>query len=153
MVEKLYPTYEDIHKEVTLYGASIIENGIKFDQIVALTRGGSLIGTILSHQLNLPIKYVKYSAESGKGETTDDNDILPEFGDVNINLLIVDDICDTGYTFFEVIRFYERRGYQRLVTYSVFNRYENHPIHYPNYSISIVDDTWICYPWEVTGVV
>ena len=40
-----------------------------FDCIMAVARGGSIIGTLLSYQLNLPIRYVGISSYNGDKKT------------------------------------------------------------------------------------
>ena len=69
-----------------------------FDCIMAVARGGSIIGTLLSYQLNLPIRYVGISSYDGNKKTENMRFTQhAEIGDYK-NILVVDDIIDTGDT-------------------------------------------------------
>jgi hypoxanthine phosphoribosyltransferase len=59
-----------------------------FDRIVAINRGGNIIGTILSHKTDIPLTIINASEE------------LP---DGCGKLLIIDEIADSGHTFLKVI--------------------------------------------------
>ena len=148
MAKKIYPSYNFIHNEVIQYGNMVKENKIEYDAIIALARGGSMIGTILSHFLNVPVIHVQYSSLYGQGESK--YSILNKFPRLTgyQNILVVDDICDTGNTFQEVVDYLNLSC--DVNTYSVYYRKMITSNHLPNHSICLDDDSWICFPWEVT---
>lgn len=61
----------------------------KFDYIIAISRGGNVLGTVLSHKLKTPLKIYD-------PKTQDLNDLKINFSISRI--LVVDDINDTGET-------------------------------------------------------
>ena len=147
MPEKVYVSYTDIHNEVVDYANIIKDNNVNYDMIIALARGGSLIGTILSHALDTPVKIVEYSSIFGQGETKHAyNANLPKLKP-HQHLLVVDDICDSGHTLQEVMEHYEADGHV-VNTYAVYFREHEHFVHTPNHSYVIEDDAWIVFPFE-----
>ncbi len=146
MIDKIYPTYNGIHNEVIEYADGVKENLVQFDHIIALVRGGSLIGTILSHALGTPLTNTQYSSVHGKGEADCSilNNLPRIYGE---RLLIVDDICDSGYSLREVVAEYESRGHD-VTTYTVYYRNTPESVHLPNYSIELLDNSWVVFPWE-----
>lgn len=88
--------------------------------IYGIPRGGLVLAVALSHKLNLPIAL----------EDTD----LP-------NLLVVDDISDSGETL---------REYRDLVTMTVTIHLAPTSSFVPDIWVYTKDDpnTWIVYPWE-----
>jgi hypoxanthine phosphoribosyltransferase len=149
VVDNIYPSYNEIHHEVIEYANIVKENGVQFDAIIALARGGSLIGTILSHALEIPLTNISYSSQHGNGETKS-WDLLHVFQSSRI--LIVDDICDSGHTLNELMNYYEKDRHQNIVTtYAVYFRNTADSVHLPNYSIQLNGDEWIVFPWENTN--
>lgn len=68
------------------------------DCILAVARGGVFIGTLLSYKLGIPIRYIGVSSYIGDKKT--DNVYFTQHADVNEfkNILVIDDIIDTGDT-------------------------------------------------------
>jgi len=118
-MNKVYLTWDDISSAVNQLALNIKASGIEISRIKGLHRGGLIPAVMLSHLLDIKMISSK---------------IIPN------DVLIVDDICDTGNTLKE---------YREL----------NHPIatiHYkpsaivkPNFWCVLVNEgDWIVYPWE-----
>jgi len=80
-----------------------------FDCIVAISRGGLVVGRLLSHGLGLPLAVVSAKAY-GAGETGTSGRVTVDrkvsfVGDLGRNVLLVDDIADSGATLVAVERF------------------------------------------------
>ena len=107
--------------------ADIIEDSVsEFKYISGIPRGGLIPGVYLSHRLGL--KYIPYK---------DALDLpLSEKKDV----LVVDDICDTGDTVFDA----SENGF-RVATLAF--RYSS-PFIPDFYSQKITNDDWLVFPWE-----
>lgn len=102
-------------------------------RIVPICRGGLIPGTILSHKLDLPItdvvdpSWVRSLTPDGSGD-----------------ILVVDDICDTGQTFNKV-----RHAYPRATFVSVFVKPEGLKSGGVDFSaLDVPQTTWIVQPWE-----
>ena len=146
------PTYDEI-KACCKHLADFIhynDSGIgKVDCIVGITRGGLMPAQELSHMMNIPMETVNYSSKSGAGDNKDHQNIIPDIRGKSI--LLVDDICDSGGTLYELQKEYMKRGYE------VFTAV----IYYKKLSAAnsaIVPDVWalkisqnfgfINFPWE-----
>lgn len=143
-----HPSYDDIHEECLNIVELLLQSDTKFDCIVGLSRGGLIPGVIISHLLKIPLITISFSAEQGEGKTKEvtDSFLLPIIPHTNI--LIVDDICDSGHTLHQVTSYYEDLGHN-VNTYAIYCKQINNQIHYPMYSIGLDKDSeWIYFPWE-----
>lgn len=124
MVEKIQISWEDFGKVLKELKQKIINSGKKYKYVYGIPRGGVIIALYLSHKLNL--KYL-----------TLQHDYLDDY---NIEeVLIVDDIADTGETLkefmnFDIATIYRTPWSKINPTYSVWNKTNK--------------DTWIIFPWE-----
>lgn len=78
---------------------------LQFDIIVGVNRGGCLPAVILSHALKIPVTMIDYSTRDGinvhpKSLYRYFEDLSEEFTDI----LIVDDLVDSGKSIQEVVR-------------------------------------------------
>lgn len=117
--------------------------------IVSIGKGGSIPGVILAemfecNNLNLGLK-------SYKGETRGD---IHEYQSIkcfdglrDANILIVDDIADSGETLKYAVNKFKGNGCERVQTASVF--YKPCSKFKPDYFAEEVEETtWIVQPWE-----
>lgn len=106
---------------------------IKMQYVYGIPRGGLIPATIISHELNIPlISGVKHFEVFGVVLNSEHSR----------NLLIVDDICDTGETLRRLL------GYnQYLFTATIF-KHKRSPIEPTFYEC--VNDDWIKFPYERT---
>lgn len=142
-----HPTYNDIHIGCHQIVENILVDRIPINAVVGLVRGGLVPSTIISHILNLPLITLAYSSKNGKGDGKHEN-VLPklpleEYG----NILIVDDICDSGETLEDVANYY--MGSYGCLTASLYWKLgSKHCIDYSWQTIP-EDAPYICMPWEV----
>ena len=120
-MEKFYVTWEEIEELVDLLCSQIIKSGIQIEYIYGLQRGGLIPAVLLSHKLGIPMTQ---------------NPNLP-------NLLVVDDICDSGETFHEFFLEYPKTKFACL-------HFKPHTSYFnPDFSANkFFSDAWINYPWE-----
>lgn len=105
-MKKKYYTWESVHAAATKISLDMYKENWRPDYIVGVTRGGLPLAVILSHMLDVPCNTLKVSLrDSGESESNywmsedaygyvDQTDISKRK-----NILIVDDINDTGATF------------------------------------------------------
>ena len=79
-MDKRYLNWNDVDRAINRLVASIHTSGIKFEAVGGLPRGGLIAAVMLSHRLSIP-----FVAQAN---------IASVAGDI----LVVDDICDTGKT-------------------------------------------------------
>ena len=122
---KVYLSWDDIEWLINYLAQQIIESGEQIDSIYGLPRGGLVPAVMLSHKLNIPMT---------------NKPISP-------NTLIVDDICDSGETFFTVWKKYHEDKLNLKFTCLHFK--PDVSIFEPNfYGNEVREDIWIVYPWE-----
>jgi hypoxanthine phosphoribosyltransferase len=110
-----------------------------FTHVYAPPRGGFPIAVHLSHHLNLQMIEVI------------DLNYPPDYFEVNDNLLVVDDVIDTGKTFNDLKEMLDNIT-EEMPTF----QYKLAAIHYKPHTIikpdiymqEVTNDTWIVYPWE-----
>lgn len=69
------------------------------DYIVGITRGGAVPAVMLSQYLGLPMHTLKVSLRDGGNDNTESNLWMASDAHNGRNILVVDDINDTGATF------------------------------------------------------
>lgn len=154
-----HPSYYDIEKGC----AKIAHNYLKlkgtpgFNElpgaILALSRGGLIPGVILSHIFGAPLIPVQYSSKRGKGDDKNHKNDLPILDKDITSILIVDDICDSGYTLKEVATHYTMSNvasHPKLFVNTAVLYYKKSAIYEPDlYWKKIASDSpWIIFPWE-----
>lgn len=119
---KIYVSWGDIEELVKDLHAQISMSGIRIDSIYGMPRGGLIPAVMMSHKLGRPL-------------ITDGNKITE-------HTLVIDDICDTGFTFSNMVDSTPSSHYASLHYRKgcLFNHFCFHA--------SIIDDEWIVYPWE-----
>lgn len=122
--------------------------GKKFDLIVGIARGGLFPAIVISHILNIPMESVFYSSKQGAGDNRSHANNLPELPLQRYGkILIVDDICDTGFTLAEVKGYYAGKDYN--ITTATFYHKEGAIIEPDFYNVKLPKDApWVVFPYE-----
>jgi hypoxanthine phosphoribosyltransferase len=144
----LQPGYNEIHNACWDAVRLMKQFQWKFNRIIAIQRGGLLPAVILAHMLELPITVVSYSSKVGKGNDKTETNILPLI-DKEDRVLIVDDICDSGNTLYEVKSFYERDGLFAY-TFVLYYKSLHAPMIIPDFHWRTIPENagWIIFPYE-----
>jgi hypoxanthine phosphoribosyltransferase len=122
-MNKLYLTWEDIENQITDLAEQISKSQENIIAIYGLPRGGLIPAVLLSHKLG--VKYVN------------EWPLLKHLYHPD-NVLIVDDICDSGKTL---------KGYNNYPTATL--HYKPSAVTKPTFYSDIAEeDVWIVYPWE-----
>ena len=122
---KEFISWELIDDCVTDIAFHLKDTGKDFKGVFGVPRGGSLLAVMLSHKLDIP-----YITDFRK---VDDGDIV-----------VIDDITDTGKTF----QFYKEQHETKDAHYVTIHEHEQSIVK-PDYSILYKEDKWIVYPWEI----
>lgn len=120
---KRFITWRDIDDAVERLSINIINSNVEIAAVGGLPRGGLIPAVMLSHKLTIP--FVSQANIAG----------------VTGNILIVDDICDSGKT---LKRFkFESNVYTATLHYKTTAEYE------PHYWWKLApENEYIYYPWE-----
>ena len=118
----LYDYKMDFNKVVQ----QIRSSGKKYDLIMGIQRGGLIPGVHLSHVLGVPFNTLQWS-NSGAKESANPHLICNK----GKNILLVDDICDSGVTLHEVLfRYAEWNLDVATLIYNNINKYNITPTYY-----------------------
>jgi hypoxanthine phosphoribosyltransferase len=92
--------FQDVLNGVSVLVKQIQESKYVIDLIVSVSSGGAHIGGLLSRVLNLPFYQVARSNPGAEPDEPEKSTLLPgSLPDLsNKNILLVDDICKTGYS-------------------------------------------------------
>jgi hypoxanthine phosphoribosyltransferase len=150
--DPFYPTYNEIHGGLKKM-ADVIRASNNVTEIVAIARGGTFPGLILSHMLGVPMHVVHFSSKNGNGDNRNHTNDVMVYTPTN-EILIVDDIADSGKTFRELVGIYSARyedagvSPTRIVTACV--HYKESSEFLPDYSLHTLpaDSPFVYYPYE-----
>lgn len=151
MIVLTHPTYGNIETACVSIIQQLDAKGIRPTKIVALSRGGLMLGVILSHNLSVPMVPVQYSSKHGKGDDKNHTNQLPIIE--NETILVVDDIADSGHSLQEVCGFYkngtDQVGFGNEI-YSAAMYLKEGSVHTPTVFWHNLkkDGPFIHFPWE-----
>lgn len=142
MVEKLYITWEEFHKDTKNLCEKIKSSETKYNKIVAVSRGGLIPAGIVSYELDLRnVEAINVSSYDGERQREDNVEFSSNVGIVDEKTLIIDDLSDTGNTYKLL-----RKAFPKAHLVTVYAKPKG---------ISAVDiyqkdmpDKWIVFPWD-----
>ena len=142
-MEKIYLSYQDYNYAINRIFKEIkkIEN----IHIISIYRGSLGIGVHLSNLLNAPLSILKFQTRDG-----DKHEKLKMIYNAGIkkddNLIVVDDIYDTGKTLKEVKKYLKTFFPKNKAYYfTIFGRPNNDSINF----IFENKGKWVNFPWEI----
>lgn len=96
--------YDDLIEQLAV---QVQQSGFQFDQILCLARGGMRIGDVLSRVFNVPLAILATSSYRGnlgteQGALNIAQQVTSTAGPFSGNILLVDDLVDSGVTFAKV---------------------------------------------------
>lgn len=115
--------------------------------LVALGRGGWPVGRELSDSLDLPALNMSYVSYTGVGEQAKIS-LLQDVPTVQVtgrNILIVDDVADSGKTLVQAKQDLDKHGVASLMTATIFHKKSS--IVKPDFMVAETD-SWIIFPYE-----
>ena len=158
---KKYYTDRDIRGFVHKIIRDMAADGWRPDYIVGLTRGGLVPANMLSQYLNVPMNTLKVSLRDDV-DNSESNLWMAEDAYEGKNILIVDDINDTGATLNWIRQDWPAgcfpnddkwsKVWGANVRFAVLVDNQDSKFYDVNYSGCDINkaeqDVWICFPWE-----
>jgi len=140
-------SWNKVEKEcITLYGK--IEKNFKFNCIVAICRGGWVPARIISDLSNVNLignlRIESYDVYNKK-EAKITQDVSIDVKDKNV--LLVDDIADTGDSLILAKNYLLERDPKNLMTATLHYKITS-KIKPDFFAEEVENDVWIIYPWE-----
>ena len=145
-MKKLWYKWKEMRRDVNTLCREILLDEFNPDVIVGLSRGGLTPGVMMSHWMEKPFKAIKASLR----DFPEWEDYLPRKTDERV--LIVDDICDSGETFFKIRKHINERKENgvdvRFATLWWNSECNFEPHYYVNECQKDTNKIWIHFPWE-----
>jgi hypoxanthine phosphoribosyltransferase len=165
-VEKIYISADSLLRDSMELGLKIVRSGYRPTFLVALWRGGAPIGITVQEVLeyhgiecdHIAIRTSSYTDLDKQAETVRVHavDYLVSRLSAEDNLLLIDDVFDTGRSIEAVIADLARRCRRNLpssirVATTYYKPSRNRTKLLPDYYIRATDD-WLVFPHEVQGL-
>lgn len=121
------------------------------DIIAGIGRGGLLPGVMISHYFDAPFYALNWSTRDHTRQVSE-SALVEEITESGLNVLIVDDICDTGETLDGMIKDWQGQVHEELdlggqirIATLHFRRSCSFEVDYIG---EFIEDEWIVYPFE-----
>ncbi len=153
-IKHLYVDWEQYHRMIEQLALQVHDSGFRFDSLLCLARGGLRIGDVFSRLYDVPLAILAASSYREAAGTQQGSLDIAEFitstgGALHGNLLLVDDLVDSGVTLARVVdhlrgRFPALREVRTAVLW-----YKAASTVRPDYFVQhLPDSPWIHQPFE-----
>ena len=151
MKKEVNVTWNDIERCCKSIFNQLINKNIHPTYIIAISRGGLIPGVILSHKFKADLATLPIKLYNDKREKIEDNDTdyksltLSCVREINEddNVLIIDDIFDSGETLEIVGDWFSNNYSNRCVLACLYSKQHREDMVYVNYTKS-----WVVFPYE-----
>ena len=155
MIKKKIYTWRDVEKMFSQLLVQLYNSEWRPDYIVGITRGGNVPATILSNMTGIRCEAVKVALRDGEsGKTGDSISWMADDAKLGKNILVVDDINDTGATFEWLSNDWGLNGGDNVrfatLTENLSSNFDGVD-YYCDEVNKAEEDVWLVYPWENVG--
>jgi len=155
MIKKKIYTWLDVEKMCSQLLVQLYNSNWRPDYIVGITRGGNVPATILSNMTGIRCEAVKVALRDGEtGKTGDSIAWMADDASMGKNILVVDDINDTGATFEWLSKDWGLNGGDNVrfatLTENLSSEFDGVD-YYCDEVNKAEEDVWLVYPWENVG--
>ena len=162
MGEKLYYTYNDIHKTIKKLSIEISEADFKPDLMVAIGTGGFIPARIMKTFLNLPILTVGVKYYDSNNKIQSEPEKIQWIDEVEKRLkgkkiLLVDEVDDSRSTLEYCLRELLKHEPEEIAVAVLHKKDKDKAGVIPEeitryFTGEIIPDSWCCYPWDAEDI-
>lgn len=144
-------SYTDVHNKYRDIIRDMSLSSYKPDVVVALLRGGADMGVKLSHYFSVPVHFVEWQTRDGSRQERDKLlSIVHDYSEGQ-QILVVDDICDSGKTLEQVLNTIDSAEVSTDVSFAVLvenmdSDFECNWSGFPYFKNQ--EPIWWVFPWE-----
>ena len=160
--EKIYLSYNDIHKTIKRLAGEILDSGYSPDVIVAIGTGGFIPARMLKTFINRPILTVGLSYYDANNQPRGSIEKIQWIDEVERKLmgkriLLVDEVDDSRFTLEYCLQELLAHKPEELAVAVLHNKLkEKRGVIPPQvkryFRGSDLTDAWICYPWDAGDI-
>ena len=163
MKQKIWYTYDDIHRVIKALAKKIQNSGVKYDAMIAIGGGGFIPARMLRCFLEIPIYAVTtaYYDSDNEGQVTEEIkkvqwlDPVPEVLEGK-NVLVVDEVDDSRVTMEFCLNEFLKEKFNTVGVAVLHEKIKAKtgkiPDGIPYFSGLTVEDLWINYPWDAENI-
>ena len=144
------PPISDIYNYIAKLAEDVKKSGVKIDTIIGISRGGLVPVRFISDFLLIPdIKIISATFYIGPKKKMEKPIIYTSVGEeiVNKNVLLVDDVADTGETLMAVKKYILEKGAKEVHIAVIYKKpWNKAEINF----YARETDAWVIFPWEYT---
>ena len=140
-------SWTKFYKDCLFLGKKIKQAHKKIDRIIAISRGGLIPARIFSDFLQLPISNIVISSYANFKQLKEPEII--EVSEIDLkdkSILIVDEVSDTGKTFFRALKYFQEKPVKNISTCAPYIKPKTQFI--PNFYQETID-AWIVFPYDL----
>ena len=144
MNNKIYISWDEFHQDVKNLCQKIKQTNIKYDKIVAISRGGFIPAGIIAYELDIRNSAVVNISTyiDDKQTTLEKINDTTSVGVVNENTLIIDDLSDSGQTI-KIMR----QTFPKGTYVTVYAKEKGKS--YPDIYEKDMPNNWLVFPWDI----
>lgn len=154
-MKDLYVDWDEYHRLIERLGLAIHESGWRFDSLLCLARGGLRVGDVISRIFDMPLAILaasSYREAAGRSQGVLDiaRYITTTQDELSGNLLLVDDLVDSGVTLSRVVAHLKERYRAVDEVRTAVIWYKACSIVAPDFYVEhLPTNPWIHQPFEV----
>lgn len=163
MTQKIWYSYDDIHRLVKKVAGQIQQSGVQYDAMIAIGGGGFIPARILRTFLDIPIyavstAYYLSDTEDGTHDTIQKIQWLNPIPEniLGKNILVVDEVDDSRSTMQFVLNQLQQDGFNQIGVAVIHNKIKEKigviPEHIAYFCGLEIEDLWINYPWDAGDI-
>jgi hypoxanthine phosphoribosyltransferase len=162
-MKKVYVSWSDIQRQTQEIIRQMMLSNWRPDYVVGIARGGLVAANLISQYLNCPMETLQVRLRDGDENSSESNLWMAEDAYIKKNILIVDDINDSGATINWIKKDWQSGCFPndptweytwgKNVRFAVLYDNESSQSELPvNYSAETInkfnDPQWVVFPWE-----